>query len=64
MVKLLEQLGFQVVRVGGSHHFVERGDQRTTVPVHGNRDLKIGTLRKILRDLGLSPTEFEQIWKT
>jgi predicted RNA binding protein YcfA (HicA-like mRNA interferase family) len=43
---------------------MERGDQRTTVPVHGSRDLKIGTLRKILRDVGITPTEFENLWKT
>lgn len=64
MVKLLQRLGFHVARVSGSHHFMERGDQRTTVPVHGNRDLKIGTLRKILRDVSMSPTEFEQLRKT
>jgi predicted RNA binding protein YcfA (HicA-like mRNA interferase family) len=60
MVKLLERLGFQVARVRGSHHFMERGEQRTSVPVHGNSDLKIGTLRKILRDVGMTPTEFER----
>jgi predicted RNA binding protein YcfA (HicA-like mRNA interferase family) len=64
MVKLLERLGFRVARIHGSHHFMERGDQRTTVPVHGSRDLKIGTLRKILRDVGITPTEFENLWKT
>lgn len=63
MVKLLQRLGFDVARVRGSHHFMERGDQRTTVPAHGHRDLKIGTLRKILRDVGMTPTEFERLWK-
>ena len=61
MVRLLEQLGFQVVRVRGSHHFMERGEQRTTVPVHAGRDLKIGTVRKILRDVGMTPTEFDEL---
>ena len=41
---------------------LDRVDFRTTVPVHGNRTLKIGTLRSILRDINLSPTEFEQLW--
>ncbi len=51
MVTFLEQRGFQVVRVRGSHHFLESGQHRTCVPVHGSRILKIGTLRSILRDI-------------
>lgn len=62
MVRFLERQGFSVIRVRGSHHFMERGDARTTVPVHGNQTLKIGTLRGILRDIGMSPTEFEAAW--
>ena len=62
LVRFLERQGFQVVRVRGSHYFLERGDARTTVAVHGNETLKIGTLRGVLRDIGLSPTEFEAAW--
>jgi len=62
LVRFLEQQGFVVLRVRGSHHFMERGDARTSVPVHGNKTMKIGTLRSILRDIGLSPTEFEEAW--
>ncbi len=62
MLRFLQGLGFTVLRVRGSHHFLERGTQRTTVPVHGNETLKIGTLRGILRDIGMSPTEFEDAW--
>ena len=61
MVRFLEKQGFTIVRVRGSHHFFERGNQRTSVPVHGDRNLKIGTLRSILRDIDLSPAEFEQL---
>lgn len=62
MVKFLEGQGFTVIRVRGSHHFMERGGQHTSVPVHGSRTIKIGTLRGILRDINMSPTEFEQLW--
>lgn len=62
MVHFLERQGFAVVRVRGSHHFLERGNERTSVPVHGNRTLKIGTLRSILRDIHLSPADFERLW--
>ena len=61
MVALLKKQGFTVVRVRGSHHVLLKEDLRTTVPVHGNRDLKTGTLRKILRDIDLSPHDFEEL---
>jgi predicted RNA binding protein YcfA (HicA-like mRNA interferase family) len=60
MCHFLEREGFQLLRVRGSHHFYSRAELRTSVPVHGNRPLKIGTLRSILRDIQMSPAEFEQ----
>ncbi|MBL9082566.1 MAG: type II toxin-antitoxin system HicA family toxin [Planctomycetales bacterium] len=60
MVRFLQRSGFQLLRVRGSHHFLERHDLRTTVPVHGSQVLKIGTLRSILRDIQLSPEDFER----
>ena len=54
--------GFVVVRVRGSHHVMQRGSVTTSVPVHGDRNLKIGTLRKILRDVEMNPDEFERLW--
>jgi predicted RNA binding protein YcfA (HicA-like mRNA interferase family) len=62
IVRFLEHQGFIVLRIRGSHHFLERGDRRTSVPVHGNDPLKIGTLRAILRDIDLSPADFERLW--
>jgi len=64
MVKFLQQQGFAVVRIRSSHHIMARNQQRTSVPVHGDRDLKIGTLRKILRDIEMSPAEFERLWNS
>ncbi|MBA4017041.1 MAG: hypothetical protein C0483_07715 [Pirellula sp.] len=60
MVRLQRQ-GFVVLRVRGSHHFLEQGDRRTSVPVHGSHPLKIGTLRSILRDVEISPEDFERM---
>jgi predicted RNA binding protein YcfA (HicA-like mRNA interferase family) len=39
-----------------------RDTQHTSIPVHGNSALKIGTLRGILRDIDVSPDEFERLW--
>jgi predicted RNA binding protein YcfA (HicA-like mRNA interferase family) len=54
----LQRQGLQLLRVRGSHHFFTMDELRTSVPVHGNRPLKIGTLRGILRDIQMTPTEF------
>jgi predicted RNA binding protein YcfA (HicA-like mRNA interferase family) len=62
MVDFLQRQGFAVVRIRGSHHVLKRDERWTTVPVHGNQNLKIGTLRKILRDVGLPPNEFAELY--
>lgn len=59
-VRFLEREGFQLVRIRGSHHYLIRGDQRTSVPVHANRSLKVGTLRSILRAIDMTPEEFAE----
>lgn len=61
MLKFLQLQGFAIVRVRGSHHVLARGAQRTSVPVHGNQPLKIGTLRSILRDIEMSPADFARL---
>jgi predicted RNA binding protein YcfA (HicA-like mRNA interferase family) len=63
MVRFLQREGFQLLRVRGSHHFLAKGELRTSVPVHGNRELKIGTFRGILRDIQLSTGEFVARYK-
>jgi predicted RNA binding protein YcfA (HicA-like mRNA interferase family) len=61
VVRALERAGFVVDRIVGSHHVLTiPGDATRTVvvPVHGGRDLKLGTLRSIIRQSGLTPEEF------
>ena len=62
MLRFLEGQGFTVIRVRGSHHFLRRNEQNTCIPIHSNQSLKTGTLRSILRDIQLSPSEFERLW--
>ena len=62
MVSFLQRQGFTVVRILGSHYVLHHTDRWTTVPVHGNATLKIGTLRKILRDVGIDPVDFARDW--
>ncbi|WP_250280994.1 MULTISPECIES: type II toxin-antitoxin system HicA family toxin [unclassified Frankia] len=59
VVKVPEKLGFEVVRIKGSHHMMRNTEGRfTVVPVHPGRDIPVGTLRRIVRDTGLSIEEF------
>ncbi len=59
VVKVLEKLGFEVVRIKGSHRMMRNAEGRfTVVPVHPGRDIPVGTLRRIIRDTGLSIEEF------
>lgn len=60
VVRALGQAGFVVDSREGSHVTLvhPRPGRRTTVPVHGGRDVKPGTLRNILRQAGLTVEEF------
>lgn len=64
VIQALHRAGFVTDRIVGSHHvLVFLGDTRraVTVPLHGNRDLKPGTLRSIIRQAGFSVDEFTEI---
>ena len=62
MIRFLEAQGFSVARARGSHHVMEKGNLHTTIPVHGNDPLRIGTLHGILRDIEMSPAAFARLW--
>ncbi|NOT48143.1 MAG: type II toxin-antitoxin system HicA family toxin [Acidobacteria bacterium] len=54
--KLLEQEGFLLDRIGGSHHVFRRDDTIFVVPVHNNK-VKIGYVKRaieIIEDHGKS----------
>jgi predicted RNA binding protein YcfA (HicA-like mRNA interferase family) len=55
MCRILEQHGWTLVRIKGSHHAFQKVGHPATivVPVHGNKELKSGTQRAIMRDAGL-----------
>ena len=55
MLRALEGWGFAVIRVKGSHHFVQHADGRATVvPVHAGETLGPGLTNRILADAHLS----------
>jgi predicted RNA binding protein YcfA (HicA-like mRNA interferase family) len=55
LCKILERQGWTLVRTRGSHHRYEKaGFPPVTVPVHGNRTLKTGLQKSIMKDAGLT----------
>jgi len=57
--RILEKMGFTLVRQRGSHMQYRHGDGRgTTVPNHPGRDISPILLRQIARDIGTTPEEF------
>ena len=52
LLKKLQQDGWTLVRVHGSHHILRKGDKIETVPVHG-KDVPKGLLNAILKRTGL-----------
>jgi predicted RNA binding protein YcfA (HicA-like mRNA interferase family) len=52
-------VGWQLKRVTGSHHIYTKDDKEAilVIPIHGNRDLPIGTLKKILKDANLTEND-------
>jgi predicted RNA binding protein YcfA (HicA-like mRNA interferase family) len=65
MLRVLKHAGFYEDHWVGSHCVMVRvtddGERAVSVPVHGERPLKPGTLRQILRDAGLSRRDFERL---
>ena len=60
--KILESDGFTEVRRRGSHIVMQKKTDKSiiTVPVPDHRELKIGTLMSIIRQSGVSRSEFEE----
>ena len=57
VIKVLGKLGFAVKRQSGSHVIMEHPDGRwTVVPRHNS--IKVGTMRSILEDVGMTTADF------
>ena len=44
-------------QTGGRHIKAIKGKQRVPIPVHGNKDIKLGTLKQIEKQTGVSLTK-------
>lgn len=59
------KFGFTLDRISSSHHILRKPGFRNalSVPIHGNKPLKKGTLRSLIRDAGISVEQFVQALK-
>jgi len=51
IAKLAEQKGWILARINGSHHVYTKDGriERVVIPIHGNRTLKIGLQRSLMK---------------
>jgi len=55
VIAALNRMGFQEIRIRGSHHYLRHTDGRAiVVPVHAGETVGRGLLSKILRDAEIS----------
>jgi predicted RNA binding protein YcfA (HicA-like mRNA interferase family) len=62
LCKIIEKLGFEKTYGKGSHvRFKHSDGRRTVVPVHGNDNLGKGLLLRILKQIGITKEEYEEL---
>ncbi|MES9857438.1 MAG: type II toxin-antitoxin system HicA family toxin [Sedimenticola sp.] len=59
LCRLLEGKGWELKRINGSHHIYAKTGiiARISVPVHGNKPLKIGLQKHLLKIAEIAETE-------
>lgn len=59
LAKLLEKRGWKLLRVKGSHHIYGKEGyiERISVPIHGNKPLKVGLLMHLMKVAGLKESD-------
>ena len=57
--KLLSQKGWELKRIHGSHHVYTKANrtERISLPIHGNKPLKTGLLRYLMKIADISETK-------
>jgi len=52
--KYLEQNGWVLDRISGSHHImIKKGCRSIPIPIHGTNDLPVGLVKAILKQAGI-----------
>ncbi|MGD9160149.1 MAG: type II toxin-antitoxin system HicA family toxin [Desulfobacteraceae bacterium] len=61
-IKIFKRLGFYEARQKGSHVVMRREHKGCVIPRH--KELAAGTLRSAIKQAGISPDEFLEIYKS
>ena len=61
LARLVERHGWQFLRIHGSHHVYGKSGSivRLSIPIHGNKPLKIGLLKHLLKMAGFHESDLE-----
>jgi predicted RNA binding protein YcfA (HicA-like mRNA interferase family) len=61
LARVLEKHDWVLLRVRGSHHIYGKQASvvRLSVPIHGNKPLKVGLLRHLLKMAGIAEDEIK-----
>lgn len=61
LARIVERHGWNLLRIHGSHHIYGKPGSivRLSIPIHGNKPLKIGLLNHLLKLAGLSESAME-----
>jgi len=54
LANILKKKGWILVDVNGSHFKYCKDSQSVVIPIHGNKDLKIGTLKSLMKQADLT----------
>jgi predicted RNA binding protein YcfA (HicA-like mRNA interferase family) len=59
LAKLADSKGWTLARINGSHHvYTKEGRmERVVIPIHGNKTLKIGLQRSLMKIIPVSEEE-------
>jgi len=59
LARVVQERGWRLARIHGSHHIFTMPNrlERLVIPMHGNRPLKVGLLRSLMKIAGLEESD-------
>lgn len=59
--RAFERRGWSLLRINGSHHIYGKESEiaRLSIPIHGNKPLKLGLQRSLMKTAGLSEADLD-----
>jgi len=61
LARIVERQGWKLLRIQGSHHIYGKQGSiaRLSIPIHGNKPLKLGLLKHLMKMAELSESELD-----